>query len=82
MAGQIRAVHEGGRNCLNYLKRGWNIKEGRGNKDFKKGGKMGQRVGALKSKGRGAGTHFRTIKRFYVFTFSTMRIFQELTKET
>ena len=23
--------------CLKYLKRGWNRKEGRGNKDFKKG---------------------------------------------
>ena len=25
-------------NCLKYLKRGWNKKEGRGNKDFKKEG--------------------------------------------
>ena len=60
-------MHEGGGNCLNYLKRGWNIKEGRGNKDFKNGGKLGQEVGALKRKGRGAGTRFRTMKRFCVF---------------
>ena len=32
---------------------GWNRKEGRGNKDFKKGGvgKLGQAVGALKKRG-------------------------------
>ena len=34
-----------GGNCLKYLKRGWNRKEGRENKDFKKGGKLGQGVG-------------------------------------
>ena len=28
----------GGGNCLKYLERGWNKREGRGNKDFKKGG--------------------------------------------
>ena len=28
---------EGGGNCLKYLRRRWNRKEGRGNKDFKKG---------------------------------------------
>ena len=41
---------EGGGNCLKYLKRGWNRKEGKGHKDFKKGGggKLGQWVGALK----------------------------------
>ena len=39
--------------CLKYLKRGWNRKEGRGNKDFKKGGcKQDQGVSALK-RGRG-----------------------------
>ena len=44
-----RGLREGGGNCLKYLKRGWNRKEERGNKDFKKGGgKLGQRVGALK----------------------------------
>ena len=39
---------EGGFNCLKYLKMGWNRKEGRGNKNFKKGGKLCQGVGALK----------------------------------
>ena len=39
-----------------YLKRGWNRKDGRKNKDFKKGrgrgweGKLGQGVGALKKR--------------------------------
>ena len=38
--------------CLKYLKRGCNRKEGRGKKDFKKGwGKLGQGVGALKRGG-------------------------------
>ena len=40
--------HEGGGNCLKYIKRGWNRKEGRGNKDFKKGAKLGKVVGALR----------------------------------
>ena len=41
-------MQEGRGNCLKYLKRGWNRKEERGNKDFKKGGgKLGQGVGAL-----------------------------------
>ena len=41
-------MHEGRGNCLKYLKRGWNRKEGRRNKDFKKGDKLGQGVGALR----------------------------------
>ena len=41
------------------LKRGWNKDKGRGNKDFKKGGKLGQGVGGLKK--RGAGTLLRTM---------------------
>ena len=39
-------THKGVGNCLKYLKRGWNRIEGRGNKDFKNGGKLGQVVGA------------------------------------
>ena len=31
-------LREGGENCLKYIKRGWNRKEERGNKDLKKGG--------------------------------------------
>ena len=43
---------DGGGDCLKYLKRGWNKKEGRGNKDFeKRGGQLGQGVGALKGGG-------------------------------
>ena len=39
-------------NCLKYLKMGWNRKEGKGNKDFKKGGgKLDRGVGALKRGG-------------------------------
>ena len=41
-------MREGGGNSLKYLKRGWNRKEGRGNKDFKKEGKAGSRRGCLK----------------------------------
>ena len=44
-------LHECGWNCLKYLKRGWNRNKGRGNKHFKKGGKLGQEVGALKRAG-------------------------------
>ena len=47
-------------NCLKYLKRGWNRKEGRGNKDLKKEGQTGSRGGCLK-KGKGAETPLRTL---------------------
>ena len=54
-------MHEGGGSCLKYLKRRWNRKEGRGNKDFKKGeGQAGSRVGCLK-KGGGAGIPLQTM---------------------
>ena len=48
-----RGLHEGGGNSLKYLKRGWNRKEGRGSKDFKKGGQAGSRGGCLKKGGNG-----------------------------
>ena len=51
MVGQIRAV--GGWNCLKYLKRGWNGKEGRETNILKRAGKLGQGVGALKRGGEG-----------------------------
>ena len=41
-------LHEGGGNFLKYPKRGWNRKEGRGNKTFKRGGQAGLRGGCLK----------------------------------
>ena len=47
------------RNCLKYLKRWWNRKEGRGNKHFnQRDGKLRPDVGLLK---RGSGTTLRTI---------------------
>ena len=53
-------MREGGENCLKYLKRGWNRTEGRGHKDFEKGGdKLGQGVGALKG-----GTPIQTMITF------------------
>ena len=44
-------MHEGGGNCLKYVKGGWNRTERRGHKDFKKGGKLGQGMGTLKRGG-------------------------------
>ena len=54
-------MREGGGNCLKYLKKGWNRKEGRGNKDFKRGrgDKLGELMGAIKREG--AGTLLRTM---------------------
>ena len=37
--------------CLKHLKSVWNRKEGRGNKDFKKGEQAGSGVGSLKKAG-------------------------------
>ena len=39
------------RDCLKCLKRGCNRKDGSGNKDFKKGGKLGQGMVVLKRRG-------------------------------
>ena len=44
-------LREGDGNCLKYLKRGWNRKEKRGNKDFKKGEQAGSRGGCSKKGG-------------------------------
>ena len=38
-------------NCLKHRKRGWNRKEGRRHKDFKKGGQAGSSGGCLKKEG-------------------------------
>ena len=64
--------------CLKYLKRGWNTKEGRANKDFKKGGKLGQGVGALKGGGGGGGggwggTPLRTMPSVFTLHFKFLR---------
>ena len=54
-----RGLHKGGGNRkVKYLKMGWNRKEGRGNKTFKKRGKPGQGVSVLK---RGGGTPLLTM---------------------
>ena len=59
-------LREGGGDCLKYLKKGWNRKEGRGNKVFKKeGGKLSQGLGALK---RGTGTALQTMVRTQDFS--------------
>ena len=48
-----------GGDYLRYLKKGWNKKEEKEAKDFKKKGKAGSRGGCLKK--RGAGTSLRTM---------------------
>ena len=62
-------LHEGVENCLNYLKRGWNIQEGRGNNDFKKEGKLGQGFGTLKRKRWGLEPPYELSKDFEDFLF-------------
>ena len=44
-------MREGGRNCVKYLKRRWNRKEGRGSKNFKNRGQAGARGGCLQNGG-------------------------------
>ena len=46
-----RGLRGAGEDCLKYPKRGWNRKEGSGNKDFKKGAYLSQGVVALKRGG-------------------------------
>ena len=48
-------LREGGKNCLKYIKRGWNRKEERGNKDLKRGGGGGEAAGLGGGGGGGAG---------------------------
>ena len=65
-------MREGGGNCLKFLTRGWNRKEGRGNKDFKKWGNLGREVGALKRGGWVLGIPLRTMKENF-FEFFIVR---------
>ena len=44
-----------GGDCLKDLKRRWNRNEGRGHKDFKKGGQAGSSGGCLKNERGGGG---------------------------
>ena len=57
-----KELRESGRNCLKYLKKGWNGKEWRGDKDLKKRGQAESRGVCLKQEGGGvAGTPLRTM---------------------
>ena len=58
--------------CLKYLKRGWNRKEGTGNKDLKNGGKLDQGMGALKRGG------WNPLPSYVVFLIIQLIIFAEL----
>ena len=58
LVGRIRA---GGVCCVKYLKRGWNRREGRGIKNFKKVGQAESRGGCLKK--RGAGTSLQAMSK-------------------
>ena len=60
---------------LKYLKRGCNRTKGRGHKDFKKEGKLGQGVDALK-KG-GAGITLRTMSLILVNSAKS-ELYQEM----
>ena len=78
----------GEQNCLKYLKRGWKRKERKRNKDFNKGGKLGQGVGALK--GRGLEPHYKLcycinltvfLRKMYCFiVFEYFKIFIKIMK--
>ena len=76
-------MHEGGRNCLKYLKRGWNRKEGRRNKDFKTGEPAESRGGWLKM-GAGAETPLQTLLMKSLLCFRReghlLRIWRKRTK--
>ena len=55
-------------NCLKHRNRGWNRKEGRGHKDFKKGGQAGSSGGCLKKRGgMRAGTPLQTMRNHIGF---------------
>ena len=54
-------MRESGGNCLKYLKREWNRKAEKGNKDFKKGGEAGSGGGGALKGGGGAATPLRTM---------------------
>ena len=73
---------EGGGNCLKYLKRGWNRTEGRGHKDFKKGGASWVKGGCLK-KGEGGWnplTNYDISKMFKIF--QKLRVKKNLASQT
>ena len=73
-------MRNGGGNYLKYLKRGWNRKEGRGNKDFKKGEQAGSRGGCFKKDiHRHIGKNlFKVINRKLSPLILTLNIFHSL----
>ena len=57
-----------GGNYLKYLKRGGTERRGGNRKIFKKGGKLGQGVGALKRRGGGLKAPLRTMSyKYHIF---------------
>ena len=67
-------LHEVWENHLKYLKRGWNGKEGRENKDLKKGWQAESRGECLEKVffwwgAGGAGTHLQTIIYLYIYIY-------------
>ena len=63
-------MREGGGNSLKYLKRGWSRKEEWENKEFKKRGQAGSRVGCLKRGGGGGGNPLTN----YVLSENTLNL--------
>ena len=68
-------MRESGGKCVKFLKRGWNRKEGRGNKKLKKGG---QGVGVLKRGGWNPLTNYDIyiyISYIYIFIYSYIYVY-------
>ena len=73
-------MRKSGGRCLKDLEMEWNRKDGRGNKEIKRGGKQGQGVGALK--GGGLEPHYELwyishASFLSVYTLLTRKIFHE-----
>ena len=66
-------------NCLKYLTSGWNRNKGRGNKDFKKGGKLDQGRGFLKKGGLEPPYKLSLVYHFQAFNRNSMEYTIEFT---
>ena len=69
-----RRLREGWGSCLKYFKRGQNIKEGRPNKNFEKGSKLGQVVDAFEKGGSCNPFRDHVLEIFEYHEFSGMRL--------
>ena len=69
-------LSEGWGNCVKYLKRRWNRKDGMGNKKIKKGGKLGQVVVALKRRSWNPLTSYVTCTRCHSLNGYILKCFQ------